>query len=144
MASKKKKGPAKKNPPAQQQDKLARYGGLVVVILIAVAAGFFLRGAFFDGQAPAPAGVARIQPAPQAQAKAGGSGRPLVALVQQVAVNFRCACGGCGELPLATCTCDMPKGAVEEKSFIRAKLQQGLSVAQVIEAVDKKYGHRNL
>jgi hypothetical protein len=62
--------------------------------------------------------------------------------VIQVAVNFRCACGGCGELPLAECQCDMPKGAVEEKGFIRTQLAQGLTVPQVIELVDQIYGHR--
>jgi hypothetical protein len=36
----------------------------------------------------------------------------------------------------------MPKGAVEEKRFIRAKLNEGLTVPQVIELVDKKYGLR--
>ncbi len=60
--------------------------------------------------------------------------------VRQVAVNFKCACGGCGELPLAECQCDMPKGAVEEKSFIRSKLNAGFSVQQVIDLVEKKYG----
>jgi len=62
--------------------------------------------------------------------------------VLQVAVNFKCACGGCGELPLAECQCDMPKGAVEEKSFIRTKLAEGYTVPEVIELVDQKYGHR--
>ena len=61
--------------------------------------------------------------------------------VQLVASRFRCACGGCGELPLDECTCDMPRGAVEEKNFIRNKLQQGLTVDQVVKAVDEKYGH---
>jgi len=36
----------------------------------------------------------------------------------------------------------MPKGAVEEKKFIRTKLNEGLTVPQVIELVDKKYGLR--
>lgn len=62
--------------------------------------------------------------------------------VFQVAVNFKCACGGCGELPLAECQCDMTKGAVEEKSFIRTKLGEGYTVPEVIELVDQKYGHR--
>jgi len=62
--------------------------------------------------------------------------------VLQVAVNFKCACGGCGELPLAECQCDMPKGAVEEKSFIRTKLAEGNTVPEVIELVDQEYGHR--
>lgn len=64
------------------------------------------------------------------------------AQVIAVAKNFKCACGGCEELPLATCTCDMPRGAVEEKNFIREKLTEGHSVEQVIELLDKKYGHR--
>ena len=63
--------------------------------------------------------------------------------VMQVARNFRCACGGCGELQLATCQCDMPRGAEEEKAFIRYNLKDGLTVDRVIQLVDKKYGHRN-
>jgi len=64
------------------------------------------------------------------------------AQVIAVAKNFRCACGGCGELPLATCQCEMPKGSVEEKRFIREKLAEGFTVEQVIEQLDKNYGHR--
>jgi len=64
------------------------------------------------------------------------------AQVIAVAKNFKCACGGCGELPLATCNCDMPKGSVEEKRFIREKLADGFTMEQVIEQLDKKYGHR--
>jgi len=59
-----------------------------------------------------------------------------------VAKNFKCACGRCGELPLATCQCEMSKGSVEEKKFIREKLAEGFTVEQVIELLDKKYGHR--
>jgi hypothetical protein len=59
-----------------------------------------------------------------------------------VAKNFKCACGGCGELPLATCQCEMPKGSVEEKRFIREKLAEGFTVEQVIEQLDRTYGHR--
>jgi uncharacterized membrane protein YvbJ len=64
------------------------------------------------------------------------------AKVIAVAKNFRCACGSCGELPLATCQCDRPRGALEEKGFIREKLANGFTVEQVIEQLDKKYGHR--
>lgn len=60
--------------------------------------------------------------------------------VQLVASNFRCACGGCGELPLIECNCDMPRGALEEKSFIREKLMTGLTIDQVIQLVEAKYG----
>jgi cytochrome c-type biogenesis protein CcmH/NrfF len=64
------------------------------------------------------------------------------AQVIAVAKNFKCACGGCGELPLVTCNCDMSKGSVEEKRFIREQLAEGFTVEQVIEQLDKKYGHR--
>lgn len=62
--------------------------------------------------------------------------------VRQVASNFSCACEGCGELPLVECTCDMPRGAQEEKTFIRNKLINGLTVDQVVQLVEKKYGYR--
>ncbi|MBW2491466.1 MAG: hypothetical protein JRE65_10000 [Deltaproteobacteria bacterium] len=71
------------------------------------------------------------------------SGNPaLESQIRRVAANFRCACGGCGELFLIDCTCNMPQGALEEKGFIREKLQQGLSVEQVVDMVEKTYGHR--
>ncbi|MFH2119330.1 MAG: zinc ribbon domain-containing protein [Pseudomonadota bacterium] len=77
--------------------------------------------------------------APIRQSSAGGADE---AQVIAVARNFICACDGCGEKPLASCECDMPRGAVEEKNFIREKLSEGFTVEQVIELVDKKYGHR--
>jgi len=66
----------------------------------------------------------------------------LESQVRLVAANFRCACGQCGELFLIDCTCDMPQGAVEEKNFIRNKLRQGMTVDQVINIMDKEYGHK--
>lgn len=62
--------------------------------------------------------------------------------VKRIATNFSCACGGCGELPLAECTCDMPKGAQEEKAFIRNKLMEGFATDNIIRLVEEKYGHR--
>ena len=73
---------------------------------------------------------------------ASGVNPDIVGQVQLVAANFRCACGGCGELFLIDCTCDMPRGAKEEKDFIRRYLQQGLSVDEVITLVETEYGHR--
>ena len=71
-----------------------------------------------------------------------GNNANLEGQVRLVAANFRCACGQCGELFLIDCTCDMPRGAVEEKNFIRNKLRQGLTVDQVINLTDQQYGHR--
>jgi len=35
----------------------------------------------------------------------------------------------------------MPRGAVEEKNFIRNQLQHGLTIDQVVKRVNEKYGH---
>jgi cytochrome c-type biogenesis protein CcmH/NrfF len=74
--------------------------------------------------------------------QAAGKDPNLESQVKLVAANFKCACGQCGELFLIDCTCDMPRGAVEEKSYIRNQLRQGMTVDQVIDRMDKKYGHR--
>ena len=62
--------------------------------------------------------------------------------ITAVAKNFACACEGCGELPLVQCNCDMPRGALEEKKFIRERLAEGRTVEQVKVLLEKKYGHR--
>ncbi len=67
---------------------------------------------------------------------------PMEREVILVASKFRCACLGCNELPLVECGCNMDRGAVEEKGFIRARLKEGLSVEEVIRLVNEKYGHR--
>ncbi len=74
----------------------------------------------------------------------GGSWDPSLdsKKVQLVAAQFKCACGGCGELPLDTCRCEMERGAKEEKTFIRDKLIEGLTIAQVADLVEKEYGLR--
>jgi hypothetical protein len=36
----------------------------------------------------------------------------------------------------------MPRGAIEEKDFIRNQLQQSLTVEQVVILVEKEYGHK--
>ena len=104
--------------------------GMVFLVGIVVKLGT----TFFTGQTTS--GM------PSSSASVSNSVKVDETQVIAVAKNFKCACGGCGELPLATCECDMAKGAVEEKRFIREKLAEGLTVEQVIELLDKKYGHR--
>jgi cytochrome c-type biogenesis protein CcmH/NrfF len=107
---------------------------IVAFIVFFFAAGVMVKAVFSPS--------AEIKPArPNIQTNANNDSA-LESQVQLVAANFRCACGGCGELFLIDCTCDMPKGAVEEKAFIRDQLRQGLSVDQVIQLLDNKYGHR--
>ena len=72
------------------------------------------------------------------------SDSPIENQVNLISGNFRCACGGCGEIQLIDCTCDMSRGALEEKEFMRQNLREGLSVKQIIQMVDEKYGYRNI
>lgn len=116
------------------------YKTIALIIGIVFLLGFMIKlGINFSKQT----GTAKL---PVSSAPPATSPASLVrvdeAKVIAVAKNFKCACGGCGELPLETCSCDMPKGAVEEKNFIREKLNEGFTVEQVIELLDKKYGHR--
>ena len=107
----------------------------IAAFLVSVfAVGLFVTGVFFKGDTSTGTVGSYQSPSP-----ANGS---LERQVQLVASNFKCACGGCGELPLAECTCDMPKGAKEEKDYIRNKLQEGLSADQVVQLVQDVYGHR--
>ena len=109
---------------------------IVAIVAIIFSAGLFLKTLFFDNQAPPRYKTKVYQPLSPVD-------DPIENQVRVVASNFRCACGGCGELQLAECTCDMPKGAIEEKGFIREQLKKGFTTEQVIEMVDKKYGLRN-
>lgn len=154
MAKKKKSRQQKKNQPQPVQKNQSNFWMITAIIAIVLLVGVTAKTMFSPTQntrsiTPIQATSSQpipIQPAtgqsPAVQAAASLASNSVEDQVRQVAVNFKCACGGCGELPLAECQCDMPKGAVEEKKFIRTKLNEGLTVPQVIELVDKKYGLR--
>jgi cytochrome c-type biogenesis protein CcmH/NrfF len=113
------------------------YWKIVAIMAIVFSVGLVVKIVFFPPQATV------VNPGVPASYQTQSQGSDaLDSQIRLVAANFRCACGGCGELPLIDCTCDMPQGAVEEKAFIRDKLQKGLAVEQVIPLVEKKYGHR--
>jgi len=109
------------------------YLKITAAIASVFAVGLFIKVAFFQQSAPIlPTG------SEPSSSRLDGS---IEYRVQQVAANFKCACGGCGEQPLDECACDMPRGAREEKDFIRKKLRDGLTVDQVVQLVNDKYGH---
>jgi len=110
------------------------YWMIVAAIFIFFAAGLGVKMMF------GPVSGARLSAANYPGISSGNAG--IESQVKLVAANFRCACGGCGELFLVDCTCDMPGGAKEEKDFIRNKLQQGLTVDQVVDLLDQEYGHK--
>ena len=111
------------------------YWKLVATIAVAISVGLLVKLFFFQPR-PAANPVAPVQASSPEE-------DTLKWDLWLVASKFRCACGGCRDLPLNDCTCNMPRGALEEKAFIRDKLHGGLSVVQVIDLVDKKYGHKS-
>ena len=142
MANKKKVQQQRMEQPAQKKEP--NFWKITAIVALILLAGVTAKNFYTPSQGSAP--ITTIQPA-TAQPVAIQPNDPQASdsvedQVLQVAVNFKCACGGCGELPLAECLCDMPRGAVEEKSFIRTKLREGFSVPQVIELLDEKYGHK--
>ena len=131
MAQKKKSNISKKTP--EQRPSESSYWKITAVLATIFAIGLFVKVAFFQGSYPVTP-VNSYQSLPPQNAS-------LESQVRRVASNFKCACGGCGELPLVECTCDMPRGAVEEKNYIRNKLREGLTVDQVVQMVRDVYGH---
>lgn len=55
-----------------------------------------------------------------------------------IASQFVCSCGSCGEKDLDICTCPTAKST---KEFIEMNLNNGASIADVIELVKAAYGH---
>jgi len=55
-----------------------------------------------------------------------------------IAKNFACSCGSCGEENLSTCTC--PK-AISTKKFIEMNLNSGLPADEIIELIKVTHGH---
>ena len=133
MTDKEKKMPGKKKSRAGSSES-AYWKAAIIVGLIA-AAGLVMKTMSSSGPVPGETSDG-YQQVPR-------TGKSIEKDVRRVASNFRCACGGCGELPLDSCECDMRRGAVEEKAFIRKQLRKGLSVESVVELLDREYGHRN-
>jgi hypothetical protein len=113
------------------------YWMIVAIVAIFFSVGLLFKIAFFPSDSPVTGTVSYRPAQTQTALKTDSS---IEDKVQLISSNFKCACGGCGELPLIECTCDMPKGAQEEKSFMRRMLKEGLSVEQIIQLVDEKYG----
>lgn len=128
-------------PRQKKEDKRSfadpSFKTIAFVIVLVILAAFFTRKATTIFRSGKPTGMSSA-PISYGISMSDVDEEKVIA----VARNFKCACGGCGELPLETCECDMPRGSVEEKNFIREKLAEGLTVEQVIELLDKKYGHR--
>jgi enamine deaminase RidA (YjgF/YER057c/UK114 family) len=134
MAKKRKKKRTAAQSRANAGGWQPSYWMIVAAILFFFSAGLVVKIVF------APVSGAGIGSVNNQSASIGNAA--LESQVKLVAANFKCACGGCGELFLVDCTCDMPRGAKEEKDYISDRLRQGLTVDQVIDLVEKEYGHK--
>ena len=134
MSRRKKRKRPVSQPKAGSRGWQPSYWMIVAFIAIFFAGGVMMKAIFSSGPDISP-GASNYQ-------NVSSKNSDLEGQVRLVTANFRCACGGCGELFLIDCTCDMPRGAKEEKDFIRSNLQQGLSVDEVVTLVEKEYGHR--
>ncbi len=119
-----KRGQQKDKTKQQKRSKLSP-----LFIILAVVVVFYL---FYQSS------QSSRQPARQPGNFEQFSNNPIIERdLLAVAANFVCPCGSCGELPLETCTCQT---AVQERQFIRDKLQSGHNKEQVIAAVNASYG----
>ncbi|MCF6237842.1 MAG: hypothetical protein L3J79_03360 [Candidatus Marinimicrobia bacterium] len=57
-----------------------------------------------------------------------------------IASDFRCSCGTCGEKNLAVCTCET---ALIEKRYIENSLRAGKEHEQITSEMKRIYGHYN-
>jgi len=80
----------------------------------------------------------RGKPEPQASlVELKSSDAALERKVLDIASQFICSCGACGEQPLDTCRCNT---AIQERQFIRTNLQSGKSSQEIILAVNNTFG----
>jgi len=62
-----------------------------------------------------------------------------------IITQFECSCGQCNIKELSECNCTHPKGAIEVKGYIDQLIAgNDLTVSQIIEKVDNKYGGRKI
>ncbi len=57
--------------------------------------------------------------------------------VRDIASKFICSCGTCGEQPLDICKCAT---AIQERKFIRSRLQKKMKPGSIIREVNAQYG----
>jgi len=119
-----------KHKPAAKKASTAPLGiGIGIGFLFAIALVAVVN---YDrwGKAPSPGSPPTTRPASPA--------KPTVSpAVFRVAAQFICTCGACGGEPLESCQCPT---AVEERGYIQQQLASGRSEAEVVDAVQAKYG----
>jgi len=60
-------------------------------------------------------------------------------IVLDIAKDFTCSCGNCGERDLVVCTCDT---ATAEKNYIQNMLNQGYDRSTITTRIEALYGGR--
>lgn len=141
MSNNKKKRNQNKKRAGFGNQKKPQTWMIIAIIAIVFAVGLVVKTAYFPSGGGSGSG--RISSSSSEGAPLGWDASLSTPQVLAVAAQFRCACGGCGEKQLEICHCDMDRGALEEKTFIRDRLLRGMSVAEVADLLEIKYGHRN-
>ncbi len=62
------------------------------------------------------------------------------AAVLDIARDFMCNCGNCGDDTVEDCNCEHKNGALEVKNFILQKVQEGHKKPHIVALVQEKYG----
>ncbi len=107
----------KSTPP---QDSLSRHTIWLVLLLAGVFIGYLVR-------TPQPVNEQPVQQQDYFN---------LTTL--EIAKQFNCSCGACGELNLASCTCPTAQAT---KRFIEAQINKGQPKEKVVDLVKEVYGH---
>ncbi len=62
---------------------------------------------------------------------------------EEIFSHFECPCGQCGIPELRDCNCQHPKGATEVKLFVDIEIDtEKYTIGELVNIVDKKYGHK--
>jgi hypothetical protein len=122
-------------PPSPPPRRRIGIPALLLVLIAAAAAGFFLyrRGSVSATPAPAAGG------APAPAALIANSPVLLNAKASLIADRYRCLCGECSDT-LGKCTCTRDKGSNEMKATLNALAGAKKSVAEIDQAMVKRYG----
>lgn len=103
------------------QNNLGRYGLWLMILLVGITVGVFI-----TSKDRPEASVSKELPILFSMATV------------DVARQFACSCGSCGEENLSTCTCPTAKST---KQFIEMNLNNGVSEEDVIELIKSTHGH---
>ncbi len=113
----------KKQPQSRPFEQLPVIMGAVALVLLGLLIGVTVRDKPTKAVERAPANVIPI----------------FSSAVLDIAEDFTCSCGNCGERDLVVCTCET---ANQEKNYIQNMLNQGYDRSTITTRIEALYGGR--